>query len=137
MIGDGGHAKVIREVLRARYAPVEAPDAHIIAVGSNSARKRIAAETPGPFATLAHPSAIIARDAEIGEGTVIMAGVIIQPGVKIGRHCIINTKASIDHDCVIGDFVHIGPGCTLCGNVTVSEGKMVPAGTVLYQGATW
>ena len=49
--------------------------------------------------TAVHPSAVVARSAEIGAGTIIMAGAVIQPGVRIGRNAIINTRASIDHDC--------------------------------------
>jgi acetyltransferase-like isoleucine patch superfamily enzyme len=59
-----------------------------------------------------------------------MQGAIIQSSVKIGKHSIINTRASIDHDCVIQDYVHIAPGVILCGNVQIGEG----AGTTIMQG---
>ena len=38
-----------------------------------------------------------------------MQGAIIQTGIYIGKHCIINTGASVDHECVIEDYVHISP----------------------------
>ena len=47
---------------------------------------------------------------------------------------IINTKASIDHDCIIEDFVHISPGAILCGNVQVGELSWIGAGSVIIQG---
>ena len=40
------------------------------------------------------------------KGTVVMDGVIINSGTKIGYFSIVNTKASIDHDCKIGN-IHI------------------------------
>ena len=58
-----------------------------------------------------------------------MAGAIVQPGAKIGRHCIINTGACVDHDCIIEDFVHIGPNSALAGGVTVGEGTFVGIGS--------
>ena len=60
-----------------------------------------------------------------------MAGVIINPYVEVGAHCIVNTNASIDHDCIISDYVHISPGATLCGGVFVSEDVQVGAGAVI------
>ena len=101
----------------------------IIAIGSNKVRKKINDKTSQlKWKTLIHPSAIIANNVEIGEGTVVMAGAIIQPGAKIGRHCIINTGACIDHDCVIDDYVHIAPRVVLAGGVRVGEGTLIGVG---------
>jgi len=44
---------------------------------------------------------------------------------------IINTRASIDHDCTIGNSVHIAPGSVLCGNVTVGEESFICAGATV------
>lgn len=54
------------------------------------------------FASVIHPVAIIASQVALEEGVQIMAGAIIQPGCHIGANSIINTKASVDHDCQIG-----------------------------------
>ncbi len=43
-------------------------------------------------------------------------------GAQIGHHVIINTNASVDHDCVQEDFVHISPQAGLAGNVSVGDG---------------
>lgn len=73
------------------------------------------------------PTAIINEEIVIEEGTVIMDGVIINSGTKIGKCCIVNTNASIDHDCKMADFTHIAPGVTISGGVKV--GKHVLIGT--------
>ena len=80
------------------------------------------------FATLIHPDAIIADDVVIGEGSVVMAGAVINSGTKIGRGVIINTCSSVDHDCELGDFVHISVGAHLCGKVVVGEGTWIAVG---------
>ena len=41
---------------------------------------------------------------------------------------------TVDHDCVIGDFVHIAPGVNLAGNVSVGDGSMVGVGTSVIPG---
>ena len=52
-----------------------------------------------------HPTAIIAPDAQLGEGVEIGAYSIIGTDVKIGKNTIIGPHAVID------DFTHIGEGC--------------------------
>lgn len=86
------------------------------------------------FATVIHPSAIIASDVVIGEGVQIMAGVVIQPGCQIGCNTIINTSSSVDHDCLIGENVHIAPGVTLSGGVRIGQESHVGTGATVIQG---
>lgn len=85
------------------------------------------------FMNVIHPSAIIAKDVELHEGTQIMAGAVLQTGCKIGANTIINTRASVDHDCVIGKHVHISPGAVLSGGVSVGEESHIGAGAVAIQ----
>ena len=79
------------------------------------------------------PDAIVNEDVEIGSGTVVMDGVVINSGTTIGNGAILNTHCSVDHDCEVRDFTHIGPGATLCGGVWVGEGVLVGAGSVISQ----
>lgn len=62
-----------------------------------------------------------------------MAGVTINSEVQIGKHCIINTNASIDHECFIADYVHISPNAALAGNVEVGEGTHIGIGACIIQ----
>jgi sugar O-acyltransferase (sialic acid O-acetyltransferase NeuD family) len=111
----------------------------VAAVGDNFSRSEVIrraselAPTVG-FVSCIHPSAQIARCAEIGEGTVIMAGAIVNSGTHVGRHCIINTGACVDHDCVLGDFVSIAPGAILGGNVRVGDCSAVSLGASVIHG---
>ena len=130
IIGDGGHAAVIRDLISTLGLE---PDGTIIAVGNNRHRQREALSRNTKYATLIHPSATVAPNAVIGAGTVIMAGAVVQTRAVIGEHCIINTSASVDHDCVLADFVHIAPGAHLCGAVKVGEGAMVGTGVAVAQ----
>jgi len=84
---------------------------------------------------IAHPKAVIAADVvnNIGEGTFIAVSAIVNPGTIIGKNAIINTQASIDHDCKIGDFVHIAPGVTLCGAVEVGDETHIGTGAKVIQ----
>ena len=158
LIGAGGHAKVVADILIESGCPpvaffdeaprhnqllgipviigleIPEPDAAVIvAIGDNFTRARLAPRY-GAFGVAIHPAAQVARDAEVGPGTVVMAGAVINSGTRIGAHCIINTRASIDHDCLIDDFAHIGPGATLGGNVRVGSGSMIGIGANVNHG---
>ena len=105
-------------------------------IGNCETRKKIDAALRGAgfkLPVLIHPNAIIAKDVNLGEGTFVAAGAIINPGVSIGRNAIINTAASIDHDCVIGDFVHVAPGVTLSGGVKVGNETHIGTGAKVTQ----
>ena len=86
------------------------------------------------FPALVHPSAWVAPGVVLCDGVQVMAGVVIQPGCAIGENSIVNTRAGIDHDCILGCNVHVAPGVTLCGNVTVEDGAFIGAGATVIQG---
>ena len=105
-----------------------------IAIGNNLIRERIYRELENigiETITLIHPSAIIGNDVEIGLGTVVMAGTVINSSSRIGKAWIINTSSSVDHDKLIGDFVHIAPGVRLAGTVKVGNGSWLGIGSVV------
>lgn len=81
--------------------------------------------------TVIHPRAFVAADAHIGDGAQILAMSAICSNVTLGRAVIVNTSASVDHDCVIGDGAHIGPGANLAGAVHVEEYAFIGAGAVV------
>ena len=85
------------------------------------------------FSTIIHPNSLISSDVYLDEGVQIMAGVIIQPGAKIGRNCIINTGAIIDHDCKISENCQIAPGVILNGGVTVGKNTHIGTGSSVIE----
>lgn len=85
---------------------------------------------------LAHPAATISTTATLGAGTVVSAGVIVQSDARIGRFCLLNTAASIDHDNSVDDFVSIAPGVRTAGYVTIEDGAFVGLGAVIINGVT-
>jgi len=106
----------------------------IVAIGNNLTRLKIAAwleESGFSLINAVHPSSILGRGVIIGKGTVVMAGTVVNSDTSIGVNAIINTKASIDHDCVLGEGVHMAPGSTLCGEVKIGSCTFVGAGATV------
>lgn len=86
------------------------------------------------FINVIHPMAYVGREVELGESVQIMAGSVIQAGCHIGNNVIVNTQASIDHDCDIQDHVHLAPGVICCGDVKIGKGTHVGTGAIILQG---
>lgn len=74
-----------------------------------------------------HPTASVAPTARLGAGSYIGPQVVIERGVTVGRHCIVNAGAVLTHDCVVGDYCHVAPGAVLCGGVQVGVGAFIGA----------
>jgi sugar O-acyltransferase (sialic acid O-acetyltransferase NeuD family) len=114
------------------------PEGMIVGVGSNAARKKIVERLGDAAQNLwinaIHPQAVLAESVRLGRGVVICAGVVVNPDVIIGNHAIINTAASLDHDDVIADYVHVAPGCHLAGQVQVDEGTLLGVGVSVISG---
>ncbi len=162
IIGAGGHAKVISDIIQkngdtvlgyldddtkkiapsglnilgtvAEYEKFCQKASFIIAIGNNSVRKRLAQTMKCSWYTAVHPMAAISAGAKIGEGSCLMAGAVVNADAVIGKHTIINSSAVVEHDCHIGDFVHLSPNSTVCGNVCVEESCWIGAGATVING---
>ncbi len=88
------------------------------------------------FATIIAPTAYIASDAEIGEGTVVLNRVIVNANVKIGRNVILNTGAIVEHDSTVGDSTHVSTGAIMNGNCHVGSNCFMASGTIMMHGTS-
>jgi sugar O-acyltransferase (sialic acid O-acetyltransferase NeuD family) len=86
------------------------------------------------FASVVHPSAILARGVEVGAGAQIMAGAIVQTGCHIAENVVINTGASVDHDSTILAGTFVAPRVTLCGQVSIGAEVFIGAGAIVLPG---
>lgn len=160
IIGASGHARVIADIVRCSgdevigflddRNPAEFPGLKIlgrvddaktciaddvqfvVGIGKNETREEIVQRLGAlPYYTAVHPSATIADDVVIGEGTVVIANAVINSGSHIGKHCIVNTAATVDHDNTLSDYVHLSPGVHLSGTATIGYGTWLGTGVVV------
>lgn len=158
LFGASGHAKVIVDILLSKGVQVKGfydedeskkelwgipvigktkdfndpIEECIVSIGKNNIRKKVVEQLKdAEFGIAIHKTSNIGSHVEIGEGTVIMPGTIINADTKIGEHVIINTSSSIDHDCNIGNFAHIAPNASLCGGVEIGDGTLIGAGATV------
>ncbi len=86
------------------------------------------------FPAVVHPDAVVTPEVEMGIGTQVMAGAVIQPGVTLGKNVVVNTNTSVDHDCDIRAHSHVAPGATISGEVTLESRVHVGTGASIIQG---
>ncbi len=112
-----------------------------IAIGDNDARERIAHQLTSQypdvnFATIIDPSAIVSRTAVIGPGTCIMPGAVVNAAATTGKHCIINSRAVLEHDGQMEDCASLGPGAVAAGGASIGRSSALLAGSILKHGVT-
>lgn len=83
---------------------------------------------------IADRSAVIAKDASIGEGTYVGKNAVVNSNVIVGKMCIINTATVVEHDSRVGEFSHLAIGSVVCGNVTIGTDTFVGANASVIQG---
>jgi acetyltransferase EpsM len=106
----------------------------VVGFGVSALARRAAVDRIGDvgrWATVVHRTAWVSPAAVIGEGSVILAGAIVNAGARIGRHVIINSRAVVEHDARIGDFVHLAPGALVGGGATIGEDTHVGLGSLV------
>lgn len=108
----------------------------VIAIGGSRGRDRIQIQNIFRNAglnlqPLIHSAAYVCPTASLGDGTQVLAQAVVAADSVVGEVCIINHKASVDHECILGNGVHLAPGATLCGCVTIDDGVMVGAGATI------
>lgn len=155
IVGAGGHGKVVADIIKLNgdevlgylddKNPDELPEYNIlgttkllgkrdcyyfVAVGNCEVRERLMSAKVKWY-TAIHPSAVIANDTTIGDGSCVMANAVINSGTKIGMGVIVNTAASIDHDCIINEYVHVAPGVHISGTVTVGKCTWIGVGSTI------
>ncbi len=99
-------------------------------IGHNDSRIREQMDRAEGAAIAIHASAAVHLTLQALPGVVIGAHTTIGPKTRLGRHSHINGNVFITR-AQIGDFVTIGPGATICGDVTIGAGSQIGAGAVI------
>jgi len=106
-------------------------------VGRSSVRKNVfdsIRSAGGALVTVVSPRAYIAPDAQLGDGSTIGHGAVVNSGARVGQNCIVNTGAIIEHDAMVEAHCHIATGAIVNGGCVVGAASMIGSRAVLLQG---
>lgn len=106
------------------YVPQDG-DLFVMAIGDPVHKRRIATmlkERGARFVRVIHPSAVLARTAQLGEGVVICPHALVSANAQVGDFVAINSLTGIGHDVVLGAYSTLSVHVDLTGWVKVGEG---------------
>ena len=93
--------------------------------------QKIEARRAVRWTTVVHPRAWVSPTAIVEPSAVILAGAVVCSGARIGAHAIVNICASIDHDVVVGKFVHVAPHAALGGGAQIGDHAYIGMSAVI------
>lgn len=109
----------------------------VAALGDPGPRREVvsrALASGGHATRVVHPSASIGLGVELGPGVIVWPQVAVTTRVRLGAHTHLNVGSSVSHDCVLGDFVTVGPGARVCGAAVLEDDVWIGAGATVVQG---
>ena len=86
--------------------------------------------------TIVSPRAYVSPHANLGMGTIVMHGAVINAGVVVEKNCIINSQSLVEHDSVIADHCHIATAATINSGVCISTGTFIGSNSSVKQGVS-
>lgn len=96
----------------------------LVGIGDNLIRGRLLRRLTAlgvPITRAVHPSAVISDNVVLEPGVVIMPAAVVNTRSAIRFGAVVNTNASVDHDCEVGEMANCMPGSVLTGGITVGR----------------
>ena len=86
--------------------------------------------------TAVHPTAVVARNVEIGEGSIVGSGAVVMTEAVIGRDTIVSSGSLVGHETTIRDHVLISGGVKVGANVDIEDGAVIAFGATVVSRLT-
>jgi len=110
----------------------------VVAIGDPVKRQKMVESLPSEtiFTSIIHPTAVISKWVQIGNGAIITANVVITCDIKIGKHAQLNLHTTIGHDCEFGDYFTTAPGANISGNCKFGDGVYFGTNSAVREGVS-
>lgn len=109
------------------------------AAGDNALRRQQCDTIAGkgwPTIALISKNAYIGYNAKVGEATFVAPQAHLGPMTSIGRGCIINSLAVVNHECIVRDWTHIAVNANVAGRTHIGNNVFVGAGATIIERRT-
>ncbi len=88
------------------------------------------------FPVISASTSYKAESGLVSDGTILMHQSMVNARTRIGKNCIINTRAVIEHDAVIGDNCHVSTGAIVNGACQIGDECFIGSASVIKQGVS-
>lgn len=85
------------------------------------------------FATIVHPAAVVPAGADLGGGTVLLAGCVLTTPMRLGAHVLAMPLVLLTHDDEVEDGATLAGRATLAGAVRVGESAYIGQGALVRE----
>lgn len=85
------------------------------------------------WASIVHPGASVADGTVLGEGAIVLSGVVVTAPITVGRFLMAMPHVLLTHDDDVGDGVTLAGRATLAGGVRVGRGAYVGQGALVRE----
>jgi hypothetical protein len=127
-------------------ASVEAPpDQVVVAIGNPALRQtwqQVLEQVAAPLGVVLHPRAIVSVTAQLGPGSVVLAGAVVNANASLHQGVLVNSGAVLDHAAMaggsrLGPLACLAPGEVLnCGQTHFAPLELTPGASDPGEGLT-
>ena len=120
-------------------AVIHAEHRFLVTIADPTGRQLVAERLRGrgaQFASLVHPTAVIASSVKLGEGGIFCPYSVASVDATIGSFVIVNVHSSVGHDVQIGSYSTLSSHVDLTGGVRLGERVSIGSSACILPGVS-
>ena len=110
------------------------PDQVVVAIGNPALRQtwqQVLEQVAAPLGVVLHPRAIVSATAQLGLGSVVLAGAVVNANASLHQGVLANSCAVVDHDAICGAYSQLGANAAMAGGSRLGPLACLAPGEVL------
>ena len=110
------------------------PDQVVVAIGNPALRhtwQQVLEQVAAPLGVVLHPRAIVSATAQLGPGSVVLAGAVVNANASLHQGVLVNSGAVVDHDAICGAYSQLGVNAAMAGGSRLGPLACLAPGEVL------
>ena len=111
-----------------------APDQVVVAIGNPALRQtwqQVLVQVAAPLGVVIHPRGIVSATAQLGPGSVVLAGAVVNANASLHQGVLVNSGAVVDHDAICGAYSQLGVNAAMAGGSRLGPLACLAPGDVL------
>ncbi|MCP9880264.1 hypothetical protein KBY74_10425 [Cyanobium sp. A1C-AMD] len=109
-------------------------DQVVVAIGNPALRQtwqQVLEQVTAPLGEVLHPRAIVSATAQLGPGSVVLAGAVVNANASLHQGVLVNSGAVVDHDAICGAYSQLGVNAAMAGASRLGPLACLAPGEVL------